>query len=222
MKNTIILLITFLVLIPIGLTACTATTTEKTLYVGPELVDCVGVAPQKCLLVKENPEDEWSLFYGQIEGFDYEEGYNYKLLVEERVIENPPADASSIELTLIEVISKTEATTLENTMWVLESYGEQGDLQDVLEGSEITAVFAGAGGQVSGSAGCNSYFASYEIETNELSISDIGSTRKFCEGFMEQEGQYLAILADAESFQIQDSQLQIFSSGNQVLIYDAR
>ena len=28
---------------------------EKTLYVGPYLVDCVGVAPQKCMLVKEDP-----------------------------------------------------------------------------------------------------------------------------------------------------------------------
>jgi len=41
---------------------------EKTIYVGPALVDCQGVAPQKCLQVKENPADEYTLFYGQIEG----------------------------------------------------------------------------------------------------------------------------------------------------------
>ncbi|MFN3333306.1 MAG: hypothetical protein ACK47M_12410, partial [Caldilinea sp.] len=27
---------------------------EATFYVGPELVDCVGVAPMKCMLVREN------------------------------------------------------------------------------------------------------------------------------------------------------------------------
>ena len=46
-----------------------------TLYVGPETVDCVSVAPQKCLLVKENPEDAYTYFYSNIEGFTFEPGY---------------------------------------------------------------------------------------------------------------------------------------------------
>jgi len=35
---------------------------EKTIYVGPVLVDCEGVAPQKCMLIRENPQDEYTLF----------------------------------------------------------------------------------------------------------------------------------------------------------------
>ena len=46
---------------------------ERTMFVGPLLVDCEGEGPQKCMLVKENPEDEYTLFYDQIEGFSYEE-----------------------------------------------------------------------------------------------------------------------------------------------------
>jgi hypothetical protein len=42
---------------------------EITLYVGPLLVDCEGEGPQKCMLVKEKPEDEYMLFYDQVEGF---------------------------------------------------------------------------------------------------------------------------------------------------------
>jgi len=34
-----------------------------------------------------------------------------------------------------------DTITLEDTTWVLQSYGEQGNLQAVLEGTEITAVF---------------------------------------------------------------------------------
>jgi hypothetical protein len=30
---------------------------------------------------KENPEEEWSYFYGAIQGFDYEEGYEYVIEV---------------------------------------------------------------------------------------------------------------------------------------------
>ena len=43
----------------------------KTLYVASYKKDCEGVASQSCYLVKENPEDEWELFYNEIEGFEY-------------------------------------------------------------------------------------------------------------------------------------------------------
>jgi hypothetical protein len=77
-----------------------------TLYVGPEQVDCVGVAPQRCLLVRESPEADYTFFYSTIEGFDYESGYTYELLVEKTPIENPPADGSSIRWALVEVVEK--------------------------------------------------------------------------------------------------------------------
>ena len=117
------------------------------------------------------------------------------------------------------------AITLENTNWVLESYGEQGNLQTVLEGTEITAIFDSAEGQLSGSTGCNSYFASYEANGNKLSISAIAHTEMYCdapEGVMEQEREYLTLLLDAATFQVEDSQLMISSSGGQVLIFSAQ
>jgi hypothetical protein len=80
---------------------------QKTLYVGPELVDCTGVAPQQCLQVKERPEDPYTLLYQPIEGFAFEPGYEYELLVREEAVANPPADASSRRLILVEVVSKT-------------------------------------------------------------------------------------------------------------------
>jgi hypothetical protein len=100
----------------IAIAACTApeSTTETapdaeivTLYVGPEKVDCVGVAPQECLLVRDSPDEEYEFFYSQINGFDYEPGYEYELLVQKTPVENPPADASSIAWTLVEVVSQT-------------------------------------------------------------------------------------------------------------------
>ena len=50
-----------------------ATSSEVvTFYVGPEKVECVGVAPQTCLMVKTEPDGEYTYFYGNIEGFEYE------------------------------------------------------------------------------------------------------------------------------------------------------
>jgi heat shock protein HslJ len=81
---------------------------EKTLYVGPEKVDCVGVGPMECFQVKENPDGEWQNFYDQIEGFDWEPGYTYEIRVAVHQVENPPADGSSLRYELIEVVDKVE------------------------------------------------------------------------------------------------------------------
>jgi hypothetical protein len=77
-----------------------------TLQVGPETVDCVGVAPQQCLLVRESTETDYTYFYDTIVGFEYEPGYNYELLVEKTPVDNPPADSSSIRWTLVEVVEQ--------------------------------------------------------------------------------------------------------------------
>jgi len=110
-SHILILLAALFMLVGATLTACGAEpdiTNQKTIYVGPSQVDCVGVAPQQCLLLKENPDDEWSLFYDQIEGFDFEEGYEYELIVEEQVIDEPPQDGSMLRTSLVEIVSKTE------------------------------------------------------------------------------------------------------------------
>lgn len=101
----------------LALSGCAATAAErdqeKTLYVGPSLVDCVGVAPMKCMQVKDNPEAEWTYFYDGIQGFTYEEGYQYKLQVFVKNIDpkDVPADASSQRWSLVKVLEKTNAKT---------------------------------------------------------------------------------------------------------------
>ncbi len=77
----------------------------ETVTVGPKLVDCVGIAPQKCMIV--NGE----YFYGSIFGFDYEEGYTYTLEVEKFLLpkEDVAADQSSTQVNLIEIIEKVKS-----------------------------------------------------------------------------------------------------------------
>ena len=97
-------------------------------------------------------------------------------------------------------------------------------MQAVLEGSETTAIFNGDDRQVSGSAGCNTYFGDYEAKKNELSISMLAWTARACvepEGVMEQEQKYLSALQAAESYTIEGGELQIFC-GDQVLVFRSR
>lgn len=112
---------------------------------------------------------------------------------------------------------------LEDTLWKLESHGETENLKDVLEDTEITATFNSDEGQVTGSAGCNSYFGSYEAEDANLSIpGPIGATEMSCgEQKDTQEREYLSILQAAESYEIEDGKLTI-NCGNQVLIFESK
>ena len=79
------------------------------LEVAPTKADCVGVAPMKCLLVRQNGGD-WRNFYAPIEGFDWVEGSRYRLQVKVSKIANPPADASSIRYQLVRVLDKMPVT----------------------------------------------------------------------------------------------------------------
>jgi heat shock protein HslJ len=113
--------------------------------------------------------------------------------------------------------------SLEDTKWILQSYGEPGNIKDILADTEITAEFVSSEGTVKGSAGCNSYFGGYEVEDNQISIpGTIGATEMYCvepEGIMQQEQEYLALLQNTETYEIKDDQLRIFS-GDEVLIFE--
>jgi hypothetical protein len=103
----------------VALSSCVAPTDDTeasspdaeivSLFVAPETVACVGVAPQECLQVRYSPDEEYQFFYSNIAGFEFEPGFNYELLVQKTPVENPPADGSTIAWTLLEVIAKTPA-----------------------------------------------------------------------------------------------------------------
>jgi len=86
---------------------CMKVSETTILYVDSKLVDCVGVGPQQCMLIKQDPDSEWQMFYDTIEGFDFQEGANYQLNVTITEIKNPPADSSSLKYTLIETLVST-------------------------------------------------------------------------------------------------------------------
>ncbi len=86
---------------------CTTSRNTQRLIIASEMGDCVGVAPQKCLLVRQDGHSDWEYFYTPIEGFNYEPGYEYVILVRKENLENVPADRSSIRYVLEKVVSKT-------------------------------------------------------------------------------------------------------------------
>jgi heat shock protein HslJ len=128
-----------------------------------------------------------------------------------------------IVFTVLTVVAcATPSAALEGNKWFLNSYGEQNNPKQVIKGTEITATFNRGKGEVTGSGGCNTYFASYEINGNNLSISNLAWTERAClspAGVMEQEQEFLSLLADAESFKVDDTSLTITCLGGRQLYY---
>lgn len=79
------------------------------IYINNAQVDCVGVAPQKCMQIKYHTTDDWQYFYDSIAGFEFTSGYYYMLKVAVQNIENPPADASSKKYILIDILETSES-----------------------------------------------------------------------------------------------------------------
>jgi hypothetical protein len=106
------------------------------------------------------------------------------------------------------------AYTLEGTTWLLDK---------TIPGSEITAVFAN--GQVTGTAGCNTYQGQYRSTRaagkNLIEIGPLATTRMMCdEPLMDQEQLYLAALASATGYSIEGFALTIEYPGGELLFYD--
>ena len=74
------------------------------LWIKPDLVDCEGVAPQKCMEVAEDEAGPYELFYDSIEGYTHNDGTAAVLDVTIEDVEDPPADASSLRYTLVEIV----------------------------------------------------------------------------------------------------------------------
>lgn len=94
-------------------------TEERVLEVAPYKGRCFGLFETLCLQVREPGEEDFRNLFETPRRFDYDWGFDYLILVEERELEQVPADASSIRRTVKQVISKEPAapgTTFELTI----------------------------------------------------------------------------------------------------------
>jgi heat shock protein HslJ len=110
-----------------------------------------------------------------------------------------------------------EPIELAGTEWVLVSVGGA-DMPsaDVPADIEITARFDEE--RVAGVAGCNNYFAGYEVDGDGLTISKMGMTMMMCpEHVMEWEMAFTSALGSAESYRIDGDTLEITYVGGSLI-----
>lgn len=108
------------------------------------------------------------------------------------------------------------ADPLEGTSWQLLAYGESLPIA----GTTITARFQE--GQIRGSGGCNSYWATYRLAGSRIEIDELAWTVMACidpAGVNEQESLVMRLLHEAQTYRVVDGQLQILPADGQALTF---
>lgn len=213
---------------------------EKEVLVAHFVSDCVGVAPQQCLSVRESTDDEWTLWYDPIDGFEHEAGYDYRLMISETRVADPPADASSIRWTLIEILEKTPVTSEADgnpilRPWKLESFGPAADLGDGATADLVNGALASLPadnpvtlglreeGRVGGFDGCNRYFGDFVIENgHQIVQGPKGATMMACpDGRMDLEQAFLRNLDAATRVFLRGEALELENDAGVVMVFAA-
>ena len=129
------------------------------------------------------------------------------------------ADAKGTTILTFTRIVPPAPEPLIGTNWTLDSVYSGDAVSSVIAGTTITAVF-GKDGSLTGSAGCNHYFASYNMTGTLLSVSSVGSTKMYCTspGVMQQESTFLASLNRAAAFTITGNRLSLAEANGTTLL----
>jgi heat shock protein HslJ len=134
-------------------------------------------------------------------------------------------------LELMDATGKTLITltptsqSLAGISWQAISYhnGRQA-VVSLIVGTKISAKF-GEDGRITGHAGCNAYFAAYQVSGQTIVIHSPGATRRACAepaGVMEQETQYLQALAMATRYQMSGIRLELRNPQGSLMAVFAR
>jgi heat shock protein HslJ len=76
-------------------------------------------------------------------------------------------------------------------------------------------------GKLTGSGGCNRFFASYDVTGSTLKVGLIGSTLMFCQDppwLMDMEGDFFSCLQRSYRFELAEDSLKIFDQEDKQLL----
>jgi heat shock protein HslJ len=93
-----------------------------------------------------------------------------------------------------------DPAALEGESWILTQMLTAGGQNQIVQVG-VSAQFDG--GKISGTAGCNTYNASYEASGSDISFGPIAATKKPCpEDEQSTEDRYLQLLAEIGSYEV--------------------
>jgi heat shock protein HslJ len=211
----------YLFLFTLLIMSCKTPLNEQIIWINSAKVDCVGVAPMKCMQVKNSENEAWSNFYQGIKGFTFEPGFRYKLKVTVTELDksNLPADASSLAYELVEILSKEkDPYLLLNDIWVLDTLAGIDNLETVQLKSLPLLEINTKTMNIMGSDGCNRYRAKLTtLEGDNIGFGPVMGTKKMCIE-MAVATQYNFALGKVKKFKREGLKLSLLDEQNNLLV----
>lgn len=198
---------------------------EHIYWVNSLKYECVGVGPMQCLQIQKGKKlkpDDWTLFYLSINGFEYEQGYVYKIVVKEEAIpsEHLPADSASIRYSLVKTLEKRRDDTLRlNDIWALETIsGKPLDLKNSQQRPVLEINLRER--RIFGNDGCNNFNGGIKhLTADKIMFSAIASTMMACFD-MDISSRFHQNINNVQAYSLKDLKLYLFDSlGNELFVF---
>lgn len=201
-----------LLIVVIAFQSCS---TGTRLLVSPIKTPC---ADATCLQVRENKNQDWVTLTTPIEGFAFEEGYEYELLVEKANKDSPIAADTKYTMKKVrgkkDVKSIVQDMKLSNASWLMTSSPERTSLMKYNLSLDVEAT----NNKISGKGPCNRFFATISFGYKNLKIENIAGTKMFCQESMADEKEYYKLLESVVSYE-QVNSLLVFKDHNNKTLF---
>jgi heat shock protein HslJ len=104
----------------------------------------------------------------------------------------------------------TSVPSLEGTQWKLVGWQQGTTQRSVLDGVELTVVFAEQ--RISGDSGCNQFTGSYRLQGNVVKVGELNMTARACLSveLMQQETDFLNAISGLKSVQTTENDQILF------------
>ncbi len=201
------------------LTSCA---TEKTIFIANHYTQCNSIKSTGCLLIKEKPSDEWAVFEGQIEGFDYKAGHDYQLKV--KVKQNSSNYSPDTQYQLVKIISqqvntrypdKPDNDILKQKKWVVQS------LKDFNLKNTPELYFTLTDSRINGFSGCNNFGGPVKLsDDGHIATKPLMVTKRACASpeINKLEAHFLSLINQFHTYKVTDNQLSIYDADNKLIV----
>ncbi len=179
---------------------------KEIIWIADRTVVC---GDKDCLQTKKKKKDNWAPVTGggQIMGFDYQEGYQYKIAI---IPAQNATDKFRIKIFSKKKTGYNPATKLESKKWILYSFYD-GEHPFSWEDTSMFAQFSLSETKVSGKIVCNTFTGKFTADSSAIHIADIATTKVLCSG-LPFENAILALLAEMTKWRVEVNTLILSST----------
>ena len=192
-------------------------TEVATWEIGDSYVNAQSLGKLKCLQIRTDKKNKWEYLNTSIRGFDYQEGYRYRI----RVKQTKQKDIDTLDYSLVEIISKERRNELPSVAAFLARF-KWNLLQ--LNGKDVTDSKASIGfdaknGTIAGTTGCNNFWGNFSITDNQISFPHLASTMRACNSANIENDFFKTFEQKQIQFDIAEQTLNLYIDGKLIMIF---